>query len=230
MSNILLVEDDSTLAFSIEYTLRGEGFTLEAATSLAEARAALGKGSFELVLLDVKLPDGSGYELCREIRKTGSLPVIFLTACDEEVNIVSGLDMGVDDYITKPFRIRELVSRIHAVLRRVGKREAKLEILTSGSLQVHTMEGKVRKNGEEVILTTLEYRLLLHFLSHPRQILSRNSILEGLWDIGGEFIDDNSLSVYIRRLREKIEDDPAEPRLIVTVRGMGYKWDAEVMG
>jgi two-component system, OmpR family, response regulator RegX3 len=123
-----------------------------------------------------------------------------------------------------------LVSRIHAVLRRAGKREAKLEILTSGSLQVHTMEGKVRKTGEEVILTTLEYRLLLHFLSHPRQILSRNSILEGLWDIGGEFIDDNSLSVYIRRLREKIEDDPAEPRLIVTVRGMGYKWDAEVMG
>jgi DNA-binding response OmpR family regulator len=230
MSNILLVEDDSTLAFSIEYTLRGEGFTLAAATSLEAARAALCKGSFELVLLDVKLPDGSGYELCREIRKTGSLPVIFLTACDEEVNIVSGLDMGVDDYITKPFRIRELVSRIHAVLRRVGKREAKLEILTSGSLQVHTMEGKVRKNGEEVILTTLEYRLLLHFLSHPRQILSRNSILEGLWDIGGEFIDDNSLSVYIRRLREKIEDDPAEPRLIVTVRGMGYKWDAEVMG
>jgi DNA-binding response OmpR family regulator len=230
MSNILLVEDDSTLAFSIEYTLRGEGFTLAAATSLEAARAALCKGSFELVLLDVKLPDGSGYELCREIRKTGSLPVIFLTACDEEVNIVSGLDMGADDYITKPFRIRELVSRIHAVLRRAGKREAKLEILTSGSLQVHTMEGKVRKNGEEVILTTLEYRLLLHFLSHPRQILSRNSILEGLWDIGGEFIDDNSLSVYIRRLREKIEDDPAEPRLIVTVRGMGYKWDAEVMG
>lgn len=230
MSNILLVEDDSILSFSIEYTLRDEGFALTAVTSLGQARAALERGSFDLVLLDVRLPDGSGYELCREIRKASSLPVIFLTACDEEVNIVSGLDMGADDYITKPFRIRELVSRIHAVLRRTKSSEAKSDSLTSGGLQVNTREAKMRKNGEEILLTTLEYRLLLNFLSHPRQILSRTSILEGLWDIDGEFIDDNSLSVYIRRLREKIEDEPAAPRLIITVRGMGYKWDAEVMG
>lgn len=228
MKRILLVEDDSILAFSIEYTLKEEGFQISVANDLANARRLLHQFDFELVLLDVKLPDGDGYELCTEIHQSSQLSVIFLTACDEEVNIVQGLDLGADDYITKPFRIRELVSRIRAVLRRSAKNFQKSEVMTSGDLQVYTLEGKIKKTGQEIILTALEYRLLLTLISNAKQILSRNSILENLWDIDGEFIDDNSLSVYIRRLRKKIEDDPADPQYILTVRGLGYKWNYPV--
>jgi len=230
MNRILLVEDDHILAFSVEYTLKEEGFQISVVNCLEAARRCLDESEFDLVLLDVKLPDGNGYEFCKEIRRTFRVSVIFLTACDEEVNIVQGLDMGADDYVTKPFRIRELVSRIKAVLRRSMKNTGKNEIMTSGDLQVYTLEGKVRKKGVEIPLTALEYRLLLTLMSNSKRILSWNSILEGLWDIDGEFIDNNSLSVYIRRLREKIEDDPANPKYILTVRGMGYKWDYEVRG
>jgi len=230
MNRILLVEDDDILAFSIEFTLKDEGFEVCRANSLGAARAALGNISADLVLLDVKLPDGNGYAFCRELQNSRDIPIIFLTACDEEANIVSGLDMGADDYITKPFRVRELVSRIRAVLRRTPKAPEKSEVLQSGDLQVHTLEGRVKKGDAEIAVTALEYRLLLALMRKPRQVLSRTFILEGLWDIDGEFIDDNSLSVYIRRLREKIEDEPANPQYIVTVRGMGYKWDCEVKG
>lgn len=228
MKRILLVEDDSILAFSIEYTLKEEGFQTLVAHDLATARKFLHQFKFDLILLDVKLPDGDGYELCKEIYQNFDLSVIFLTACDEEVNIVQGLDLGADDYITKPFRIRELVSRIRAVLRRSIKSVQKSDLLTSGDLQVYTLEGKIKKNGQEIILTALEYKLLLTLISNAKQILSRNSILENLWDIDGEFIDDNSLSVYISRLRKKIEDDPANPKYILTVRGLGYKWNYQV--
>lgn len=228
MKRILLVEDDSILAFSIEYTLKEEGFQTLVAHDLATARKFLHQFKFDLILLDVKLPDGDGYELCKEIHQNFDLSVIFLTACDEEVNIVQGLDLGADDYITKPFRIRELVSRIRAVLRRSIKSVQKSDLLTSGNLQVYTLEGKIKKNGQEIILTALEYKLLLTLISNAKQILSRNSILENLWDIDGEFIDDNSLSVYISRLRKKIEDDPANPKYILTVRGLGYKWNYQV--
>jgi DNA-binding response OmpR family regulator len=228
MNSILVVEDDSVLAFSIEYTLKSEGFNVRVANNLKGAESLFSKEKFDLILLDVKLPDGSGYDFCRNLRTKSEVSIIFLTACDEEVNIVTGLDIGADDYITKPFRIRELVSRINAVMRRNSKKSERADVLASGDIQVYALQGKVKKNGEEIITTALEYRLLLYLMKHPKQILSRNTILEGLWDFGGEFIDDNSLSVYVRRLREKIENNPADPRYIVTVRGLGYKWDWDV--
>ena len=228
MERILLVEDDTTLAYGLEFTLKNEGFEVVTANTLVTARSVYKRERFDLILLDLKLPDGTGYDFCKEIRKDSKVPVIFLTACDEEVNIVLGLDIGGDDYITKPFRIRELISRIKAVLRRSGKEEQKGEVLSSGGLIVYLLEGKVSKGSDDIVLTALEYRLLLTLMKHPKQILSRDAILEKLWDVGGEFVDDNTLSVYIRRLREKIEENAAAPKLIVTVRGMGYKWDCEV--
>jgi DNA-binding response OmpR family regulator len=228
MKKILIVEDDSTLAFGLDFTLKNEGFDVVMAGSLEQARSEFEMNKFDLVLLDVKLPDGTGYDFCRQIRKTSDVPVIFLTACDEEVNIVMGLDMGGDDYITKPFRIRELISRINAVIRRKSKDSESGEILISENIKVYVLQGTVTKGDEEVTLTSLEYRLLLSLIKHAKQVLNRNTILENLWDVGGEFVDDNTLSVYIRRLREKVENNPAEPRFIVTVRGVGYKWDCNV--
>ena len=228
MSKILLVEDDSVLAFSIEYTLKNEGFDVITVTSLAEARKVYLIQDLDLILLDIKLPDGNGYEFCREIRKLSKLPIIFLTACDEEVNIVTGLDMGADDYITKPFRIKELISRIRAVLRRNSDPIQKGDVLSSGDISLNVLKGKVIKNGKDIIITALEYRLLLAFMKNPEQILSRASILQELWDVDGDFIDDSSLSVYIRRLREKIEDAAGEPTYIVTNRGSGYSWNCKV--
>lgn len=231
MNNILLVEDDSVLAFSIEYTLKNDGFRVVKASKLEEARKAFSENAFDLILLDIMLPDGNGYDFCREIRKTSGIPIIFLTACDEEVNVVTGLDMGADDYITKPFRIKELISRIKAVLRRNTASAHTVhegDILTSGDISLNVLSGKIKKKGLDVIVTALEYRLLLTFMKNPGQILSRNAILQGLWDIDGDFIDDNSLSVYIRRLREKIEDNPGKPSYILTSRGLGYSWGPEV--
>jgi DNA-binding response OmpR family regulator len=229
MERILLVEDDITLAYGLEFTLRNEGFEVIYVSTLKAAREAYEKNKFSLILLDLKLPDGTGYDFCREIRETSKLPVIFLTACDEEVNIVLGLELGGDDYITKPFRIRELVSRIRAVLRRSSVEEQKSsEVLQCGNLKLNLLEGKLFKNSQEIVLTAMEYRLLLTLINHPKQVLTRNAILERLWDVGGEFVDDNTLSVYIRRLREKIEEDPAVPKFIATVRGLGYRWDCSV--
>lgn len=231
MDNILLVEDDVTLTVGIEYTLKSEGFNVLVANSLAKAQELLHQTNIHLIILDVMLPDGNGYDFCREIRSKSDVPIIFLTACDEEVNIVIGLDMGGDDYITKPFRIKELISRIKAVLRRKGKSlDGSGRVLTSGNLEIYTLEGKVKKDNEDVALTSLEYRLLLTLIKHPKQIMSRNIILEALWDMAGEFVDDNTLSVNIKRLREKIEGDSAKPEYIITVRGLGYKWDREVRG
>lgn len=227
MSSILLVEDDGTLAYGLEFTLKNEGFNVALADTLEGARKSFKNNKFDLILLDVKLPDGTGYDFCREVRKNSSIPIIFLTAFDEEVNVVLGLDIGGDDYITKPFRIRELVSRIKAVLRRNSIDENKKDVLTFSSIKIYLQEGKITKNEQEVVLTASEYRLLLTLVKNSNKVLSRNTILENLWDIGGEFVDDNTLSVYIRRLREKIEDDAAKPSYILTVRGMGYKWNGE---
>jgi DNA-binding response OmpR family regulator len=226
MDRILLVEDDSTLAYGLEFTLKSEGFKVTLADRLEKAKIEINKGEFDLILLDVKLPDGTGYDFCKEVRKKSELPIIFLTACDEEVNVVLGLDIGGDDYITKPFRIRELVSRIKAVLRRNNKSAENSDTIASGNIKIYLLQGKVTKNSEELVLTSLEYKLLLTLVKHSGQILTRNAILENLWDTSGEFVDDNTLSVYIRRLREKIEDNPAEPEHILTVRGMGYRWKA----
>lgn len=178
--------------------------------------------SFDLYLLDLTLPGGSGYDLCRKAKRLGDVPVIFLTAMDDEVNVVMGLDMGADDYIAKPFRVRELISRIKSVLRRY-RRESGKALFSLGPLRVNIGEAKVWKNGEEVILTALEYRLLLTFLNHPGQTLTRGQLLEGIWDVAGDFVNDNTLTVYIKRLREKLEQDPQKPQIIKTVRGVGYK-------
>ncbi|MBT2286760.1 response regulator transcription factor [Paenibacillus polymyxa] len=230
MNRLLLVEDDENLVFGIEYTLSSEGYEVSHAGSLAEARHALHNEAIDLILLDVNLPDGSGYQLCREIRETSQVPIIFLTALDEEANVVAGLEIGADDYVTKPVRTKELLSRIKAVLRRNPRSQQEVNIWYSGDIQVRMLEGTVFKNNVEITLTALEYRLLLMLITHPKQICRRGSILSHLWDMSGEFVDDNTLSVHIRRLREKMEIIPATPEYIVTVRGVGYKWNANVEG
>ncbi|MGO4729110.1 response regulator transcription factor [Paenibacillus sp. 2KB_22] len=230
MNRLLLVEDDENLVFGMQYTLSNEGYEVVVAGSLEEARQALQAKSIDLILLDVTLPDGSGYQLCREIRVTSQVPIIFLTALDEEANVIAGLDLGADDYVTKPVRTKELISRIKAVLRRNNKGKQEVSLWISDNIQVRILEGTVLKNNSEITLTALEYRLLLMLISHPKQICSRSSILNHLWDLSGDFIDDNTLSVHIRRLREKVEDIPAAPQYIVTVRGIGYKWNVEVTG
>jgi two-component system, OmpR family, response regulator VicR len=222
---ILLVEDDRTIASGLEYSLQQDHFETLLCYDASSAKAVLSEQLSELTLciFDLSLPDGSGYELCKIVKAQSDIPVIFLTAIDDEVNVVMGLDMGADDYITKPFRIRELLSRIKSVLRRYNKPAHTQSIIELDNIRINTLEGKVYKNGDEVLLTALEYRLLLIFANHVGQVLSRNQLLERIWDVAGEFVNDNTLSVYIKRLREKLEDNPQEPTLIKTVRGLGYK-------
>lgn len=219
---ILLVEDDEAIALGLVYSLEKDGYTLVHAKNTASAMFILAHDHFDLLILDISLPDGNGYDICAAAKKMYDVPVIFLTALDDEVNVVMGLDMGGDDYITKPFRIKELLSRIRSIMRRYGKQENN-SIAHIRHLDIDTRSAKVYKHGEEVFLSALEYRLLLIFINHPGQILTRSVILEGLWDAAGSFVNDNTLSVYIRRLREKLEEHPQEPCIIVTVRGMGYR-------
>ena len=222
---ILLVEDDRTIASGLEYSLQQDHFETILCYDATSAKVVLTEQLSELTLciFDLSLPDGSGYDLCKIVKERSELPVIFLTAIDDEVNVVMGLDMGADDYITKPFRIRELLSRIKSVLRRYNKQAQTQTNIDLNNIRINTLEGKVYKNGEEVLLTALEYRLLLIFANHVGQVLSRNQLLERIWDVAGEFVNDNTLSVYIKRLREKLEDNPQEPTLIRTMRGLGYK-------
>lgn len=220
---LLLVEDDKGIAMGLEYSLRQEGFETTVCSSVSAALEALRAERFDLAILDLSLPDGTGYDVCRAIKaKNDGAAVIFLTARDDEGNIVMGLDMGADDYITKPFRIRELISRIRSVLRRCGRTETGA-VYIYGSVQVNTAQGKVYKDGRDVFLTALEYRLLLSLVNNEGRILSRSQLLESIWDVSGDFVNDNTLTVYIKRLREKIEDDPQNPRIIETVRGLGYR-------
>lgn len=223
MSKILIVEDDKTIALGIEYSLKQEGFQTEVAHDKSSAEKILQTSEFNLVLLDVSLPDGNGFDLCRTIREQGDTPVIFLTVRDEEVNVVMGLDIGADDYVTKPFRVRELISRIKSVLRRYEQQPPQKTEIRLGEVLLDTAQARVFKQGKEIILTALEYRLLLTLANHAGQVLSRKQILEHIWDVAGDFVNDNTLTVYIKRLREKIEDDPHRPKLIQTVRGLGYK-------
>ncbi|WP_211745671.1 response regulator transcription factor [Paenibacillus sp. Marseille-Q4541] len=222
---ILLVEDDRTIASGLEYSLQQDHFQTILCHDATSAKTVLHEQltGLTLCIFDLTLPDGSGYELCKIVKERSDIPVIFLTAIDDEVNVVMGLDMGADDYITKPFRIRELLSRIKSVLRRYQKQTQTQSIIEMDQIRINTLEGKVYKNGDEVLLTALEYRLLLIFANHVGQVLSRNQLLERIWDVAGEFVNDNTLSVYIKRLREKLEDHPQEPTLIKTVRGLGYK-------
>lgn len=222
--HILIVEDDRTIASGLQYSLEQEQFTTTLCQNVADATKLIEQQlhTIDLCLFDLSLPDGSGYDLCRLVKQKQDIPVIFLTAFDDEVNVVMGLDMGADDYITKPFRVRELISRIHSVLRRYNK-QASSPILTIGSVEINTQDAKVKKDGSEILLTALEYRLLLIFGRHTGQVLSRAQLLDQIWDMGGDFVNDNTLTVYIKRLREKLEDDPQRPTLIKTVRGIGYK-------
>lgn len=224
---ILVVEDDKTIAMGLEYSLKQEEYETIVCHNAEQAKKVIGQqlNEVDLCLFDLSLPDGSGYELCELVKKSADKPVIFLTALDDEVNVVMGLDMGADDYITKPFRIRELLSRIKSVLRRYNKQtttQAK-NIIEIQNIRINTLEGKVYKNGEEVLLTALEYRLLLIFANHVGQVLTRTQLLDRIWDVAGDFVNDNTLTVYIKRLREKLEDEPQSPTIIKTVRGMGYK-------
>ena len=218
---LLVVEDDRSIAVGLEYSLGQEGFGVTLCAGVADALEALKTERFDLAVLDLSLPDGSGYDVCRAIKRQGDMPVIFLTARDDEVSVVMGLDMGADDYITKPFRIRELTSRIRSVLRRAGQGGSTL--MEFGPVQINAALGKVYKNGQDVFLSALEYRLLMTLANHAGQVLSRNQLLESIWDVSGDFVNDNTLTVYIKRLREKIEDDPQNPVIIETVRGLGYR-------
>ncbi len=228
MQEILLTEDDETIALGLEYSLSQSGFSVTVCPNATSTFHMLRERTFDLALLDLTLPDGNGYEICRRIRAgadTGpnsrQLPVIFLTACEEEVNIIMGLDMGADDYVTKPFRIGELISRIRSVLRRSRPEDEAL--FSVGQVTVDIRHGKVFRGGQEVFLTALEYKLFLTMVHNRGQILSRSQLLEGIFDVAGDFVNDNTLSVYIKRLREKLEEDPQNPEVIKTVRGLGYK-------
>jgi DNA-binding response OmpR family regulator len=220
---ILLVEDDNTIALGLEYALTQEGYSVILRQDVASGTVVLKEQKVDLCLFDLTLPDGSGYELCKLARESWDIPVIILTACDEEVNVVMGLELGADDYITKPFRVRELQARIKTVLRRYQKDSNAKHIIELDSIRINTMDAKVYRNGQEVTLTALEYRLLLTFANNEGQVLSRNQLLEGIWDVAGDFVNDNTLTVYIKRLRDKLEEDPQNPTIIKTVRGLGYK-------
>lgn len=229
MSRILLVEDDEALAMGTEFSLKDEGYEVIWVDSVKKAKEEISQNSYDIALLDINLPDGTGYDICKYIKANNNMPVIFLTALDDEVNVVLGLELGGDDYITKPFRIRELLARIKAVIRRNSKgEEDRSTKLKTGNIKIDTLSASISKNGEEVILTAQEYRLLLAFIKKPKEVLSKEELLEILFGGESAYVDDNTLSVYIKRLREKIEDDPKKPIFIINKRGLGYQWSQEV--
>ena len=223
---LFVLEDDAAIGMGLSYSLKNEGYDVTVAKNVKSAYEILNKETFSLYILDLTLPDGSGYDVCREIKKSGDFPVIFLTAYDDEVNVVMGLELGADDYISKPFRVKELLARIKSVLRRYSK-DSPDGVVSVGSIKVNTNEAKVYKNGAEITLTAMEYKLLLIFINNRGKVLSRQRLLEDIWDVAGDFVNDNTLTVYIKRLRDKIEEDPAKPQIIKTVRGLGYIIDDE---
>lgn len=221
---IFLLEDDSAIAMGLTYSLENEGYSVTLAKSVRQAMELVEAEAFSLYILDLTLPDGSGYDVCKKIKSIGDLPVIFLTAYDDEVNVVMGFDLGADDYITKPFRVKELLMRIKSVLRRYNK-DFNDGIIKIKELTINTNEAKVYKNNTEIILTAMEYRLLLILLNNRGNVLSRTQLLENIWDVAGDFVEDNTLTVYIKRLRDKIEEEPTKPEYIKTIRGLGYVID-----
>ena len=221
---VLLVEDDAIISEGLQYSLRQEGYEVVTAATVAAALELIRSGCvWDFCLLDVMLPDGDGYAVCREIRKNSQAPILFLTACDDEIHTVMALEQGADDYITKPFRIRELMARMKAILRRTEQNgRADMSLISVGNNQVNLQVGKVYCGNEEIILTAMEYKLLLIFLNHWGQALTRQQILNDIWDAVGDYVNDNTLSVYIKRLRKKLGDSP-EGQIIKTVRGIGYR-------
>lgn len=225
MNHVLLVEDDLSIIDGLEFSLQKNGFNVDIARTVKEAFLAINDRTYDLLIIDLALPDGSGFDICKKVRQSSHVPIIFLTASDEEVNIVMGLDMGGDDYITKPFKLNELISRINALLRRSKLSNGAQHEIASNGITVKLLENRVWKDNREIELTASEYRLLCLLMQHPNSILTREMILDRLWDHNGNFIDDNTLSVYVRRLREKIEDDPGNPLFLLTARGLGYRWN-----
>lgn len=224
MKRIFFVEDDLSLISGLSFALKKQGYEVSLARTCREALERWASGPYDLVILDVSLPDGSGYDLCREIRQTSRVPIIFLTAADEETDIIMGLDIGGDDYITKPFKLAVFLSRVNALLRRSGNFDQPDAVLASNGITIRLLEHRVHKGDASLDLTPSEYKLLRLFMENPNMVLSAEQILGRLWDCDENYIDGNTLTVYIRRLRTKIEDDPGAPKKIVTVRGMGYKW------
>lgn len=221
-NRVLLVEDDPAIVENLTAFLKREGFRITAVDGQQKAMEKLEEEVFDLALLDVSLAQGNGYAVCAAIKAERDLPVIFLTASGDEYSVITGLDMGADDYVSKPFRPRELAARMKMVLRRCGKTQ---QVLRIGELAVDTARGQATRRGEELFLSALEYRLLLVFLNHRGMLLTRAALLEEIWDVAGEYVNDNTLTVYIKRLHEKIEEDPQNPQIIKTVRGMGYKME-----
>lgn len=220
MIKILIVEDDLTMSRALGELLMQEGFDCDRALTQKEAQEKIAENIYDLVLIDLMLPDGNGFAVFSAVKAKSDAPVIFLTASTDEYSTVTGLDMGADDYIEKPYRPRELISRIRSVLRRTGKAQS---IVNLAGLVIDTEKAHVTKNGQEVFLSALEYKILLVFAANTGKVLSRNKILCEIWDVAGDFVNDNTLTVYIKRLRDKIEDDPQDPKIIRTVRGIGYK-------
>ncbi|MFB0840586.1 response regulator transcription factor [Paenibacillus oleatilyticus] len=228
MNKILLVEDDEALGLAIEFSLINEGYEVVRASSVKEAKQQFDRHTFDLSILDIGLPDGNGYDLCLHFKKQNDSSVIFLTALDEEANVVMGLDIGGDDYITKPFRVKELMSRVKVQLRKQARLDTSSAILTSENIKIDTSQVKVYKNHESIPLTNLEYKLLLTFMMNAHKALKRDEILLKITVGEDVFFDENTLSVYIKRLRDKVEDDPKNPQFIVTQRGLGYRWNKDV--
>ena len=224
MQKILFLEDDISLADGLTFALKKQGYEVDKKRTVAEAKTAWTGGVYDLLILDVSLPDGSGFDFCRSVRQSSDVPIIFLTASDEETNVIMGLDIGGDDYVTKPFKLGILLSRVSALLRRTKTDSSENTVLQSNGIRVELLRGQVFCNGDLIDLTSVEFKLLCCFMQNPNIVLSKETLYERLWDRGGYFVDDNTLSVYIRRLRMKIEERPDQPEKIVTVRGMGYKW------
>lgn len=225
MDTIFLLEDDMSLINGLSFALRKQGFELTVARTLKEADALWADGKYDLLILDISLPDGTGFEFCKKVRQVSKVPIIFLTAADEEMNIIMGLDIGGDDYITKPFKLGVLISRVNALLRRTKAFCTTDTQLESNGIKVLLLQGQAFKNGKLLELTAAEYKLLCLFMRNPNMILTKEQILDKLWDCDGNYIDSSTLTVYMRRLRIKIEDNPSEPQMLLTVRGMGYKWN-----
>lgn len=225
MNRILLLEDDLSLINGLSFAFKKQGFEADVARTIKDADNLWGDGKYDLLVLDVSLPDGSGFDFCRNVRQVSKVPIIFLTASDEETSIIMGLDIGGDDYITKPFKLGVLVSRINALLRRAKDFDSANTELQSNGIKVLLVQGQAYKNVELLDLTAGEYKLLCLFMQNPNAVLSKEQILDKLWDCEGNYIDNSTLTVYIRRLRTKIEDNPGEPQMLLTVRRMGYKWN-----
>ena len=219
MKKILLVEDNETIVMGLSYSLEQEGFEIVSSKTRKDAEKILESETINLVLLDVTLPDGNGFDICKYVKQKLDIPVIFLTAQDEETSVVVGLDLGADDYVIKPFRTRELISRINSVLRRYGKKEDTTNIVQYKNIKIDTNSAKVYKDEKEIIFTSLEYKILLMLFTNQNKLITREQLLDKIWDIAGNFVNDNTLTVYIKRIREKLGDDS----IIKTVRGLGYR-------